>query len=346
MIDTFLLCFALVAVTAVCAVAARRLRVPYSIVLVITGIALAFMPGLPNVQLEPQVVMLLFLPPLLYMAGVSMSWRGFRDNLRSIALLAVGCVLFTACAVAAVAHWTLGLPWGVAFVLGAVVSPPDILAPMAIARRLQVPKRILIILEGEGLVNDATALILFRFAVVAVGTGAFSIGHAAGAFVLIVIGESLYGVLVGWAMLRLRRGMRDPMVEITLSLLTPYAAFWPPEMMGGSGVLAAVSAGLYVSWNGPRLISASTRLHGFFFWGLVVYLAEALLFLLTGLQAPTILEGLGDIPWQWLVLQGAIVSLVVVVTRFIWVYSVSHLPRWLWRRSGCAGPLCPGERRS
>ena len=144
---------------------ARRLRVPHSIVLVITGIALAFLPGLPKVQLDPQIGLLLFLPPLLYMAGVSMSWRGFRDNLRSIVLLAVGCVLFTACAVAAVAHWIIGLPWGVAFVLGAVVSPPDILAPMAIARRLPVPKRILTILEGEGLVNDATALILFRFAV-------------------------------------------------------------------------------------------------------------------------------------------------------------------------------------
>src|SRR4051812_36971465 len=129
MTDTFLLCFALVAVTAACAVAARRLRVPYSIVLVITGIALAFVPGLPKVELDPRVVMLLFLPPLLYMAGVSMSWRGFRDNLRPIALLAVGCVLFTACAVAAVAHWAIGLPWGVGFVLGAVVSPPDVLAP-------------------------------------------------------------------------------------------------------------------------------------------------------------------------------------------------------------------------
>src|SRR3954447_9292962 len=142
-------------------------------------------------------------------------------------------------------------------------------------------------------------------------------------------------------MLRLRRGVREPMVEITLSLLTPYAAFWPPEMMGGSGVLAAVSAGLYVSWNGPRLISASTRLHGFFFWGLVVYLAEALLFLLTGLQARTILEGLGDIPWPRLVAQGAIISLVVVVTRFMWVYSVSYLPRWLSRAIGLRRPAVP-----
>ena len=140
--------------------------------------------------------------------------------------------------------------------------------------------------------------------------------------------------------------MRDPMVEITLSLLTPYAAFWPPEMMGGSGVLAAVSAGLYVSWNGPRLISASTRLHGFFFWGLVVYLAEALLFLLTGLQARTVMEGLGDIPWERLVLHGAIISLVVVVTRFLWVYPVAYLPRWMARAIGSRNPAIRGEHRS
>ena len=197
MTDTFLLCFALVAITAACAIAARWLGVPHSIVLVVTGVALAFVPGLPRVELDPQLVLLLFLPPLLYMAGVSMSWRGFRGNLRPIILLAVGCVLFTTCAVAAVAHWIIALPWSVAFVLGAVVSPPDILAPMAIARRLAFPKRILTILEGEGLVNDATALILFRFAVAAVGTGAFSAWHAAAGFFVIVVGEALYGAAVG-----------------------------------------------------------------------------------------------------------------------------------------------------
>src|SRR5690349_2721589 len=245
MIDTFLLCFALVTVTAVCAVAARRLRVPYSIVLVNTGIALAFVPGLPNVQLDPHVVMLLFLPPLLYMAGVSMSWRGFRDNLRPIVLLAVGCVLFTACTVAAVAHWAMGLPWGVAFVLGAVVSPPDVLAPMAIARRLQVPMRILTILEGEGLVNDATALILFRFAVAAVGTGGFSIGHAASAFVLIVVGETLYGVLVGrlpWDLVSWRgdpRAPRCPMSRHQTDPLRPLTADERQELTRLSRSLSA-----------------------------------------------------------------------------------------------------------
>jgi CPA1 family monovalent cation:H+ antiporter len=202
---------------------------------------------------------------------------------------------------------------------------------MAVARRLQIPKRILTILEGEGLVNDATALILFRFAVAAVATGTFSGASAVGSFFAIVVGEAIYGVAVGWAMLRLRRWVSDSDVEITLSFLTPYAAFWPPEMMGGSGVLAAVSAGLFVSWNGSRFISASTRLQGFFIWRLVVYLIEALLFLLTGLQARTVVDSLGEAEWGRLVLHAAIISLLVIAIRFVWVYPAAYLPRWLSR---------------
>lgn len=213
-----------------------------------------------------------------------MSWRGFRANLRPIMLLAVGCVLFTAAAVGAACHWLLGLPWAVGFVLGAVVSPPDAVAPMAIARRLAVPQRILTVLEGEGLVNDATALILFNFAVAAVQSGGVSVAAAAASFVLIVTGELVWGVGVGWAMLRLRHWVRGPQVEIVLALLTPYLAFWPPHALGGSGVIATVAAGLYVSWNGPRFIAPATRLQGYFVWGLVVYLVEGVVFLLTGLQ--------------------------------------------------------------
>jgi monovalent cation/hydrogen antiporter len=331
MVNNLLLYFGLVVVTAGCAVASRRMGRPHSILLVLTGLALAVLPGLPKVGLDPAVVLLLFLPPLLYSAGVSMSWRGFRKDLGPITMLAVGCVLFTTSAVAGVAHIALGLPWAVAFVLGAVVSPPDIVAPMAIARHYQVPKRILTILEGEGLVNDATALILFSFAVAAVASGTFSVANAAGGFLAIVIGETIYGVAVGWAMLRLRSWVRDTDVEITLSLVTPYAAFWPPEMMGGSGVLACVSAGLFVSWNGSRFISASTRLQGFFIWRLVVYLIEALLFLLTGLQARTVVESLAQADWGRLFLQGIVISLLVIGIRFVWVYPAAYLPRWLSR---------------
>ena len=169
------------------------------------------------------------LPPLIYSAGVAMSWREFRFNLRPITLLALGAVVFTTCAVAATAHFLLGMPLAVAFVLGAIVAPPDVVAPLAIARRLGLPRRLLVVLEGEGLANDATALILYRFAVVAVSTGLFSYAQAAGTFILIVIGEIAYGIGIGWLSLRLRRWAGDPRVEITLSLMTPYVAFWCPS---------------------------------------------------------------------------------------------------------------------
>src|SRR5580698_9684440 len=268
-IETLLL---LLAVLVVVAVAARRLNTAPSILLVIAGIALALAPGLPRIELAPELVLPGILPPLIYSAGVAMSWREFRFNLRSITLLAFGCVVFTTCAVAAMAHWLLGMPLAIGFVLGAIVSPPDAVAPLAVMRRMGLPRRIVLVLEGEGLANAATALILYRFAVAAAATGLFSFGEAVGTFALIVVGEIAYGIAIGWASLRLRRWAHDPRVEITLSLMTPYVAFLFPEHLGGSGVLAAVAAGLYVSWNGPLLIPAATRLQGIFFWDLLIYL--------------------------------------------------------------------------
>lgn len=334
-----LLGFVLVAITALTAASARPLAMPQSILLVVVGTALAFVPGLPRVSLDPDFMLLLLLPPLLYSSGVGMSWSGFRINLRPIMLLAVGCVLFTATAVAATMHWLLGMPWAVGFVLGAVVSPPDAVAPMAIARRLSVPQRILTILEGEGLVNDATALILFSFAVMAVESGRISIATAAASFALIVIGELLWGAAVGWTMLRLRRLIGDPQIEIVLALLTPYLAFWLPHALGGSGVLAAVAAGLHVSWNGPRFIAPATRLQGYFVWGLVVHLIEGMVFLLTGLQAHVMIEGLGAAGWARALLTGLTTSLVVIIVRFVWVFPATYLPWWLLPNARARDPL-------
>src|SRR4051794_35943920 len=223
---------------------------------------------MPLVELPPELVLLVVLPPLIYSASVAMSWREFRFNLRPIILLAVGCVIFTATAVAIATHYLIGLPWSIGFLLGAIVAPPDVLAPLAIARRLGLPRRMLVVLEGEGLANDATALILYRFAVIAIATGSFSLSKAGGTFGAIVLGEIFYGIGVGWLSLRLRQWAQNPRVEITLSLMTPYLAYGIPEVLGGSGVLATVACGLYVSWNGPRLISGSTRLQGVFFWDL------------------------------------------------------------------------------
>src|SRR5262245_35520119 len=329
MIETVQIAVLLLAVPPAVALAARRLDLPPAILLVVAGVALALMPGLPRVQLVPQLVLLLVLPPLVYSAGVAMSWREFRFSLRPIGLLAVGCVVFTTLAVAAVAHALLGIPWPIGFLLGAIISPPDVVAPLAIARRLGLPRRLSVILEGEGLANDATALILYRFAVAAISTGVFSLGSALGTFAAIFVGEIAWGLAVGWTLLRVRKAARDPRVEITLSLVTPYIAFWVPEHLGGSGVLATVACGLYISWNGPMLIASATRLQGIFFWSLFTYLIEGMVFLLTGLQARTLVDRIRELPGAELVFSAAVISAVVIVARFVWIFPATYLPRWL-----------------
>ena len=259
-----------------------------------------------------------------------MSWRGFRSNLRPILLLAIGCVLFTASAVAAVAHYGLGLSWTVGFVLGAIVSPPDSVAPMALLRSLRLPRRLLTTLEGEGLVNDATALVILSFALGALASGAFSPSAAAVRFLVIVGGEAAFGCMIGFVMLRLRHFVADARAEVLLALATPFLTFWPPHELGGSGVVSCVAAGLYVSWNGRNYIRPATRLQGYFIWSLVTWCIEALAFLVCGLQARTIVAKLSSAGWPALLTAGALTSVTVIVVRFIWVFPVTYLPRWLW----------------
>ena len=328
----------LLAVLAGTALLARRINVAPAILLLLAGVALAFVPGMPSLELPPELVLLLVLPPLIYSASVAMSWREFKSNLRPIILLSVGCVIFTACAVAVATHYLIGLPWNVGFLLGAIVAPPDVVAPLAIARKLGLPRRILVILEGEGLANDATALILYRFAVAAISTGMFSLPKATGTFAVIVVAELLFGAAVGWLFLRMRHHARDPQVEITLSLITPYMAYWIPEHLGGSGVIATVACGLYVSWNGPMLISSATRLQGIFFWDLVIYLVEGLLFLLTGFQMRLLFEKSKAFPLDDILLATALVAAIVIVARFAWVYPFTYLPRLLSSRLRARDP--------
>jgi CPA1 family monovalent cation:H+ antiporter len=322
----------LLAVLAGTALLARRINVAPAILLMIAGIALAFVPGMPAVELPPEIVLLMVLPPLIYSASVAMSWREFKSNLRPIILLAVGCVIFTAFMVAAATHYLIGLPWSVGFLLGAIVAPPDVVAPLAIARKLGMPRRVLIVLEGEGLANDATALILYRFAVAAISTGLFSLPKATGTFAVIVVCEILFGLAIGWLSLHARHRTRDPQIEITLSLLTPYLAFWIPEHLGGSGVIATVACGLYMSWNGPLLISAATRLQGIFFWDLVIFLVEGMLFLLTGFQMRQVFEKSKAFPLQEIMFTTALVVVIVIVARFAWVYPAVYVPRVLSKR--------------
>jgi Na+/H+ antiporter len=325
MIQTLQLLVVLLAVIAAVEAVAIRLKVPSSILLVLTGVVLALIPKLPGVTLAPDLVLLVVLPLFIYQASFSMSWKDFRANLAEISLLAIGCVLFTTVLVAAACHLWLKLSWPVGFTVGAIVSPPDAVAPLSIARRMQIPRRILTTLEGEGLANDATALVLYRFAVVAVSAGSISLAHASSLFALIIVGEVLWGIAVGWVMLHLRHWARDTHIEVTLSLLTPFVAFWPPAHLGGSGVLATVACGLYVSWNGPRLISSATRLQGVFFWDFLIYLVEGLVFLVCGLQARSMVEGIAGYTTAALAIAAGIVSVVVIGARFLWIFPAAYL---------------------
>lgn len=338
MLETLQTIVGLLVVLAAVAFIAARMGLPPSILLVLAGTLLALIPGLPFLELAPELVLLVILPPVIYSAAVAMSWREFRFNMRPIALFAVGGVVVTTLAVGAASHWLLGLSWPVGFTLGAIVSPPDAVAPLSIVRRMHLPRRLTVILEGEGLANDATALILYRFAVAAVAVGTFSFSRAVGSFVIIVAGEIAWGIAVGWGMLRLRRLVAEPRIEILLSLLTPFAAYWPPEEIGGSGVLATVAAGLYISWNGLRLISASTRLQGIFFWDFLNYVIEGLVFLVTGLQARRLIEGIRGYSTSTIVLSAAVVSAAAIATRFLWVFPATYVPRWISRKLRSVDP--------
>jgi monovalent cation/hydrogen antiporter len=337
----------LLAAVATLATLANRIKVPYPILLVLGGLVLGFVPGLPRVELDPDVVFLLFLPPLLYVSALFTSWRDFRANLRPISLLAVGLVLMTTCAVAAVAHWAIELPWAAAFALGAIVSPTDAIAATAVAQRLGVPRRIVTILEGESLVNDATGIVAYRIAVGAVVAGTFSLWEAGVQFVVGAFGGIAVGLAVGWAVVWARRHVsEDPSVQNTVSLLTPFAAYllaeepshylWHdllhlPGEFHFSGVLSVVVAGLYLGRRAPYVISPETRLQGYAFWELVTFLLNGLIFSLIGLQLGSIVGGLSEYSATTLVLFGGLISLTVILVRIVWVFPATYVPRWASR---------------
>src|SRR5207302_9009759 len=305
---------------AVLALLARKLHIPYPILFVVGGSLLGLIPKLPKVRLDPELVFLFFLPPLLFPAALFTSWRDFRANLRPISLLAIGLVLFTTIAVALLAHHFMDLPLAAGFVLGAIVSPPDAIAATAIADRLRVPRRIVTILEGESLVNDATALVAYRFAVVAVTTGSFSLASAGGQFLLVGVGGILIGLAVGWLAERFHKRVDDAPIEITVSLLTPFAAYLPAERLGVSGVLAVVTAGLYLGWRTPEITNFRTRLQGGPVWEMVEFLLNGFVFILIGLQLPEVLRALSAdaIPLRQLVWYALVISLAVILIRILW----------------------------
>ncbi|MDP9135848.1 MAG: Na+/H+ antiporter [Actinomycetota bacterium] len=331
-----LVVFGLLVAVAALAVVARLVRVPYPILLVIGGLAIGFVPGFPDIELDPDLVLLVFLPPLLYAAAFFSNLRELRANARPIGLLAIGLVVVTTLAVAAVAHWAIGLQWQVAFVLGAIVSPTDAVAPATILRRLGVPRRVVTIVEGENLTNDWTALVAYKFAVAAVLTGSFSLVEAGPEFVLTGVGGVAIGVVAGLAIAAVRKRLDDPPTEITISLLTPYAAYLPAEELGLSGVVAAVTVGVVLGWRASELTTHTTRLQAFAVWEILQFLLNAVLFVLIGLQLHTALDALEGRDGGELLGYAVLVSAVVIVVRIVWVFALSALD-WRVRRE-IAGP--------
>jgi Na+/H+ antiporter len=319
----------LFAAVAALAYLATRLRVPYPIFLVLGGLALGFVPNLPRVTLEPNIVFLVFLPPILYYAGAQTSWRDFKANRRPIALLAVGLVLFTTALVAVAAHYLIRMSWPAAFVLGAIVSPPDAVAATAIMSRMRIPKRIITILEGESLVNDATALVCYKFAIAATVTGAFSLGEAAWRLLLVGGGGVAVGLAVAFAVAFFRKRVHEDNVDAMVSLLTPYFAYLPAEHLGASGVLAAVAAGVYMSRRLPRITTSHARIRLYAVWDVFLFILNGLVFILIGLQLPAILERLRPQSLTSLVRDAAVLSAVVILLRIVWVFPSAYLPRWL-----------------
>jgi Na+/H+ antiporter len=321
------LLFGLLVAIVFLATLATRLRLPYPILLVLGGLLLGFVPGLPRIELNPELILVLFLPPLIYSSAWLTSWREFRANLRPILLLSLGLALVTILVIAGVAHTIAGLSWPVAFVLGAVVSPTDAVAASATARQLGLPRRIVTVIEGESMVNDATGLVAYRFAVAAVVIGSFSLWQASLQFVVVSLGGLVIGLVIAWPVAWLHRHLDDAPIEITITLLTPYAAYLLAVALQVSGVLAVLSAGLYLSRQSSRFFSSNTRLQANAVWNVLVFLLNGLLFLLIGLQLRSIVASIAGYSLLTLLWQALLISLAVIAVRIAWIFPAAYLPR-------------------
>jgi CPA1 family monovalent cation:H+ antiporter len=312
----------------VLAVIARRLALPYPVLLVIGGLGLGFIPGLPAVALEPDVVFLLFLPPILFGAGYFTSIRDLRANIRPIGLLAVGLVLFTMVVVAVVAHALVpSVGWAAAFALGAIVAPPDAVAATAVFQRLGVPRRLVTILEGESLLNDATALVAYRFAVLAATTGTFSLIDAGGTFLIASVGGVVLGLAIGHLVALLVRRIDDEVFSVVITFLAPLAAYLPAEELQLSGVLATVVAGIWVGRHAPKALSSGVRVSGVAAWQILLFLVNGSVFILIGLSLPQALSRLGGRSPAELLGLGLAVAATAIAARIVWVLAALYLPK-------------------
>jgi len=325
--------------------ASRRAGVPYPIALVLGGGALGFVPKLPQLQFDPQYLLVLVLPPILYQAALLTSWRDFKANLRPIGLLAIGLVMVTMLVVAATMRFLVPeMPWPVAFAFGAIVSPPDAVAATAILSKLNMPRRIVTVLEGESLVNDASGLVLYKFAVAAAMSGVFSLFDGSVQFVLVTIGGIAIGMLLAGVFVAIHRFLGDPFIEVLLSLSIPYLAYVAAESVHVSGVLAVVAAGLLRGRYSPRMVSAEMRILARSVWNLLVFMLNSLIFILIGLQLSGIVARLEGFTGGELAAAALAVSMVAILVRFGWVYFAEYLPAWLGRPFGVrTTPPLPGE---
>ena len=324
---------------------ANRIRVPYPIVLVIVGIGMGSVYGWPTLRLDPNLVLAIVIPAVLYPAAITTSWRDFRAMRRPIFLLAVGLVVTTTLAVGLAFRWLVPqVPWAVAFTLGAIVSPPDAVAATAVLRRFRLPRRMVTLLEGESLVNDATGLVLYRFAVAAVLTGVFSSWSLLGQFTLVAIGGGVSGVAMGWLTTRLQERLRDPMLELALSLTTPFATYWMCEELQLSGVLGVVAVGLYRARWSHASGAALARLNIRTVWSAILFVVNSLIFVLIGIQLPVIGKSLMSHQarsWPQVLALIAALSLVAIAVRFLWIFTATYGVRWIVpsiRRSDPASP--------
>jgi Na+/H+ antiporter len=322
------------------------LSVPYPITLVLGGLVLAVLPGIPTVELEPDLVLIIFLPPLLYSAAFFSDLRALRYDLRAISLTSIGLVLVTTAAVAVLGHEVIGLSWAMAFALGAIVSPTDPVAATAIMRRVGAPRRIVNAVEGESLVNDASALVAYRVAVAAAVGGSFSLLDASLEFVGAAAGGVAIGLAVGFVVTEIRRRLDDIPTEITISLFTGYAAFLPAEELGLSGVLAAVTAGIYLGWMAPQIASPQMRLQGFAVWEILVFLLNAVLFILIGLQLPVVVDGIEAFSAAEVAGYAALVCAAVIGARLVWLFTIPYVIRALDRRPAQVERRMPAASRA
>jgi monovalent cation/hydrogen antiporter len=327
-------------------VLAKRVRLPPAAALLVGGVAMAFVPGLPRFELDPELVLVVFLPPLLMYGAYFFVWDDFKRNLSGILLLAIGAVAFTTFAVGYAVHLVVpDLPWAACFALGAVVSPPDAVAAKAVLERVALPRRLMVLLEGESLLNDAAGLVLFRFAVAAALSGVFSAPRAVGSFALLAIGGVAVGIIAGFIAVWIMRALEDDYLVITTSMLTAWVSYIAGEMLGISSVIATVTCGMVVGWHQHEVFSAAQRMRGTAFWQIVVFVLEALVFVLMGLSLRGIVVRLGGIGDAFALLGPATIAVIVVtiLSRFVWVYGVEAVKGVIWNASGRKQETKDGE---